>query len=78
MNKYLSTCLKISKYIGIALVIGYLFMIVKVLDKQKDDDISFSERIANATIGSLYAYIIYISIFISDLRYGTNSPYPKL
>jgi len=53
-------------------------MIVKVLDKQKDDDISFSERIANATIGSLYAYIIYISIFISDLRYGTNSPYPKL
>ena len=78
MNKYISTCLKVLKYIGIALVIGYLFMIVKVLDEQKDEDIPITERIANATIGSLYAYVITISIFISNLRYGTNYPYPKL
>ena len=67
MNKYLSTFLKVLKYIGIALVIGYLFMIVrKVLNEQKDEDIPITERIANATIGSLYAYIIYISVFISN------------
>ena len=45
MNKYISTCLKVLKYIGIALVIGYLFMIVKVLDEQKDEDIPITERI---------------------------------
>ena len=77
MNKYISTFLKILKYIGIALLVGYLFMIVKVLDEQKDEDMPITERIANATIGSLYAYIIYISIFISNPT-GDNNSYPKL
>ena len=45
MNKFISTFLKVLKYIWIALVIGYLFMIVKVLDEQKDEDIPITERI---------------------------------
>ena len=72
MNKYISTFLKILKYIGIALVIGYLFIVVKVLDEQKDEDMPITERIANATIGSLYAYIIYISVFISNITDNNN------
>ena len=67
MNKYISTFLKVLKYIGIALVIGYLFMVVQTLDEQKDEDMPITERIANATIGSLYAYIVYISVFISNI-----------
>ena len=58
MNKYISTFLKVLKYIGIALLVGYLFMVVQTLDEQKDDDIPVTERIANAIFGSLYAYII--------------------
>ena len=77
MNKYITT-IRGLKYIGITLVVGYLLMIVTALYKQKDKDISFTERIADATIGALYAYIIYISIFLSNLRYGQNYPYPKL
>ena len=78
MNNYLSTFLKMLKYVGVILLVGYLFMIVKVVYTQADEDISFTERIANAIVGSLYAYIIYISVFISNLRYGQNYPYPKL
>ena len=73
MNKYISTFLKILKYIGIALLVGYLFMVVKVVWVQKDEDMPIRERIANATIGSLYAYIIYISIFISNITDNNDS-----
>ena len=73
MNKYISTFLKVLKYIGIALLVGYLFMVVKVVWVQKDEDMPIRERIANATIGSLYAYIIYISIFISNITDNNDS-----
>ena len=75
MNKYLSTCLKVLKYLGIALFVGYLILVVQTLDEQKDDDISVTERIANAIFGSLYAGVIYISIFISNPT-GSNSDPP--
>ena len=77
MNNYLSTFLTMLKYVGVILLVGYLFMIVKVVYTQRNDDIPITERIANATIGSLYAYVIYISVFFSNLRYGQNYPYPK-
>ena len=48
-------------------------MVVRTLDEQKDEDIPITERIANATIGSLYAYIIYISIFISNITDNNGS-----
>jgi len=61
------------KYVGVILLVGYLFMIVKVVYTQRNDDIPITERIANATIGSLYAYIIYISIFISNITDNNDS-----
>jgi hypothetical protein len=56
------------KYIGIALLVGYLFMVVQTLDEQKDDDIPVTERIANAIFGSLYAYIITVVSYIITLN----------
>ena len=73
MNKYISTFLKVLKYIGIALLVGYLFVVAQTLNEQKDEDMPITERIANATIGSLYAYIIYISIFISNITDNNGS-----
>ena len=78
MNKYISTFLRILKYIGIVLLVGYLVMVVTTLNKQKDEDLSLKERIANATIGSLYAYVIYVSIFLSDPTGSSGRAYPKL
>jgi len=77
MNKSISTFLKILKYVGIVLLVGYLVMIVNTLNEQKDDDLSFTERIANATLGSLYSAVMYISMFISDPTGGVVKPDPK-
>ena len=74
MNKYLSTCLKGLKYLGIALLVGYLILVVHTLNEQKDDDISVTERLANAFFGSLYAGVIYISIFIADPTGSKTDP----
>ena len=73
MNKYISTFLKVLKYIGIALLVGYLFMVVKVLWVQKDEDIPPTERIENATIGSLYAYVITLALYISNITDNNNN-----
>ena len=78
MNKYISTFLKVLKYVGIALLVGYLVMVVTTLNEQKDEDLTLKERVANATIGSLYAYVIYISMFLSDPTGSSGQVYPKL
>jgi len=67
MKKYLTTVIKILKYVGITLLVGYLFMIVKVVYTQRNDDIPPTERIANAVIGSLYAYVITVVSYIITL-----------
>ena len=67
MRKYLSTSIKALKYVGIILLVGYLFMIVKVVYTQRHDDIPPTERIANAVIGSLYAYVIIVVTYIITL-----------
>ena len=74
MNKYISTCLKGLKYVGIALLVGYLIMVVTVLNEQKDEDLPFTERIADATIGSLYSSVMYLSVFLSNLGNGGSEP----
>lgn len=77
MNKSISTFLKILKYVGIVLLVGYLVMIVNTLNEQKDDDLTLKERIANATMGSLYSAVMYISVFLSDPT-GSGQTDPKL
>jgi len=73
MNKYISTFLTVLKYIGIALLVGYLFMVVQTLDEQKDEDMPITERIENATIGSLYAYVITLAEIFSKITDNNNN-----
>jgi hypothetical protein len=66
MNKYISPSLKILKYVGIALLVGYLVMVVNTLNEQRDEDLTLKERVANATLGSLYSAVMNISMFLSE------------
>ena len=77
MNQYRSSSFTILKYIGILLLSGYLLLVVTYLGKHRDQNRSFTE-IADAFMASLYAGIIYLSIFISNITGGIPTPYPRL
>jgi len=78
MNQYRSSSFTILKYIGILLLSGYLLLVVTYLGKHRDQNRSFTELIADAFMASLYAGIIYLSIFISNITGGIPTPYPRL
>ena len=67
MNKYVTILLKLLKYVGILLLVGYLTLVGKVLYDQRDEKTPLSTRIENGFGGALYGGMIYIVEFISAI-----------